>query len=85
MVIYFVEVDDNQTQRSLNNSVLNMDGVEFQGILNNYKNENDKRVAIFVVSFGVPQFKFKRKYANSTQRCPANVPPEVFKFFSICI
>lgn len=85
MVVYFVEVGDSQSQTSLNNAVDNIAGVEFQGILNNYKNSNNKRVAIFVVSMGAPQLKFKRKFVESTQQCPPDLPPDVYKFFNICV
>lgn len=83
MVVYFVEIDDTQSQTSLNSSVDNMSGIEFQGILNKYRNQNGKRVAIFVVSMGTPQLKFKRKYVDSTQKCPIDLPPDVHKFFNI--
>ena len=84
MVIYFVEINDTDTLTDLNNSVRGIDQVEFQGVLNDYRNENDKQVALFHVSMGAPQLKFKKKYTNSSQRFPPNLPPEVNSFFGTC-
>lgn len=84
MVIYFVEVDDDKTLTSLNNSVSGIDKVEFQGVLNGYRNQNGKQVALFFVSMGKPQLKFKMKYPTSSQRFPPDLPEEVSAFFGTC-
>ena len=84
MVIYFVEVDDDTTLTSLNNSVAGIDKVEFQGILNDYRSNSGRQVALFFVSMGNPQLKFKRKYPTSSQRYPSNLPQKVTKFFGTC-
>lgn len=84
MVIYFVEIDDDKTLTSLNNSVGGIDKVEFQGVLNNYRNKNGKQVALFHVSMGKPQLKFKLKYPTSSQRFPPDLPNQVYKFFGTC-
>jgi len=84
MVIYFVEVDDENTLTKLNHSVAGIERVEFQGIINFYRNKNGRRVACFYVCMGKPQLKFKMKYPTSTQRFPDDLPSQVHKFFGTC-
>lgn len=85
MVVYFVEVNDDQTSESLHESVKGMVGVEYQGILGNYRNNDKKRVAVFVVEPIGPQFKFKMKHNKSTMNCPPDLPSEFYSFYSVCI
>lgn len=80
--VYFVDIDDSHTQTELYHSVHGMDGVEFQGILNNYRNaDSGKRVAVFILNSVVPILRFKKKYPYSTSGAPANLPEDVNKFF----
>lgn len=80
--VYFVDVDDNKTQTELHQSVQSMPGVEFQGVLNNYRNTaSGKRVAIFVLGSVMPLLKFKKKFPYSTAGVPPNLPAGVNNFF----
>lgn len=83
MVIYFVEINDSDNLTKLNNSVSGIDDVEFQGVLNNYRNDNGKKVALFYVGTGKPQLKFKMKYPSSTSTCPRGVSNDVHNFFNL--
>lgn len=81
MVVYFVELEDNVTQTTVFNSVSNMKEVEFEGIVNKYRNSNNRRVAIFNVGMGAPQLKFKRKYPESSPAFPDDLPKEIVDFY----
>lgn len=80
--VYYVDVDDDMTQTDLQQSVHGIPGAEFQGILNNFRNQSSgKRVAVFVLGSVVPLLKFKKKFPCSTTGAPDNVPAAVNRFF----
>jgi hypothetical protein len=83
MVLYFVELGDDDTSTKLYQKVHNIDTVEYQGILTNYKTERDNRVALFVVE-DIDILKFKLMFPLSSTIMPVGVPKEVYEYFKNC-
>ena len=81
--VYYVSIDDNITQKELYQSMVGVHDIEFQGVVNKYRDPaSNKRIAIFILNSVVPMIKFKKKYPYSTTSVPSGFPVDVVALYT---
>ena len=80
MVLYFVEIDEFVTGTKLYQKTFDRHAIVYQGILNNYRTSENKKLALFMVDEDkiIP---FKMMFPISYMDAPEDISPKIVEFY----